>query len=121
MIFFACKTSQLGMWEDDLLPSRRVPGGKEWKRQDGRCPTLPKAVDDADGSTLVEKVADRFEDAIARFQQLLGTNGVLRGVEETFRYSRDWSGDYSGMPVAVVRPSDAAGVAGVLQLCRENG
>jgi FAD/FMN-containing dehydrogenase len=62
-----------------------------------------------------------FADAIPTLLQHLGTSGVLRGPNDTARYSRDWSGDYSGEPVAVLRPSTAEDVAAALRICSQHG
>ncbi|MBW4021968.1 MAG: FAD-binding oxidoreductase [Proteobacteria bacterium] len=42
---------------------------------------------------------------------------VLTATEDLGRFSRDWSGDYHGRPLAVARPRDTAEVSLVLQHC----
>jgi FAD/FMN-containing dehydrogenase len=46
---------------------------------------------------------------------------VLRTPDVTAGYCVDWTGRFSGTPVAVVRPGDVAEVSGVLQVCESRG
>src|SRR4051794_7361687 len=60
--------------------------------------------------------ADAFTD---RVRDVLGASAVITEPDAMVRYCRDWSGDLSGRPRAVVRPADTQSVAAVVALCRE--
>ncbi len=55
-----------------------------------------------------------------RLAAICGPDHVLTG-PDTDRWSRDWTGMYSGQPLAVVRPADTAQVAAVMRLAHETG
>jgi FAD/FMN-containing dehydrogenase len=57
----------------------------------------------------------------ADLRNLLGPRGLLVGADITERYTRDWSGDFSCIPLAVLRPANTAEVAEALRLCRSAG
>ncbi|PUB10681.1 FAD-binding oxidoreductase [Yoonia sediminilitoris] len=50
----------------------------------------------------------------------IGEKYVLTG-GDTADYVTDWTGAYSGQPLAVLRPADTAQVAAVLKIANENG
>lgn len=54
-------------------------------------------------------------------RQRLGASAVLIGDEVPDRNRNDWSSQLPTQPLAVVRPSDAAGVSAALQACRAAG
>jgi FAD/FMN-containing dehydrogenase len=58
---------------------------------------------------------------IAELQALLGEAHVLEPAAGLERYTRDWSREIIGQPLAVVRPADTAEVAAVLRLCHASG
>jgi len=53
--------------------------------------------------------------------EILGANHVLRESADLSRYCRDWTGDYEGQALAVIRPSSADEVAQVILECRDKG
>jgi FAD/FMN-containing dehydrogenase len=55
-----------------------------------------------------------------RLAAICGPDHVLTGAD-TDRWSRDWTGMYSGRPLAVVRPADTAQVAALLSLAHDTG
>ncbi|MBB5696408.1 FAD-binding oxidoreductase [Muricoccus pecuniae] len=57
----------------------------------------------------------------SKLQELLGPQGVVTDPSRLARYCADWSGDLAGIPLAVARPADTAGVAAVLRLCAGEG
>jgi len=57
----------------------------------------------------------------ARLGALLGAQQVFAGDAVPERYCRDWSGDYAGVPLAVIRPANADEVAAALRLCAAAG
>jgi FAD/FMN-containing dehydrogenase len=52
---------------------------------------------------------------------LLGAGGLLQEPDALVRYSRDWSGDYTGRPLAVARPGTTAELAETVRLCAAAG
>lgn len=48
---------------------------------------------------------------------LLAEGGLLTSDEDVARYSRDWSGDHYGRPLAVARPRTVEEVSAVMALC----
>ena len=54
-------------------------------------------------------------------REVLGASAVISDPDAMARYCRDWSGDLTGRPLAVVRPADTGAVAAVVGLCREHG
>jgi FAD/FMN-containing dehydrogenase len=59
--------------------------------------------------------------ALARLRELLGPAAVLIGADVPARNCNDWSTQPPQTPIAVVRPSDAAGVSAALKACRAAG
>ncbi|MDK3016879.1 FAD-binding oxidoreductase [Pseudodonghicola flavimaris] len=59
-----------------------------------------------------------MNDLIARLRTRLGAAHVLTG-EDAAPWARDWTGDYAGAPLAVVRPADRDEVAAVLWLAAD--
>jgi len=57
----------------------------------------------------------------AQLAALLGPEQVFAGDAVPERYCRDWSGDYVGVPLAVIRPANADEVAAALRLCAAAG
>ena len=55
---------------------------------------------------------------IDRLSAICGGANVLTG-DATDRWAQDWTGKYSGRPMAVVRPADTAQVAAVMRLAQE--
>ncbi|MFT3689760.1 FAD-binding oxidoreductase [Paenirhodobacter sp.] len=51
---------------------------------------------------------------------IVGPAHVLTGAD-TARWARDWTGDYQGAPLAVVRPACTAEVSAILRYAHENG
>jgi FAD/FMN-containing dehydrogenase len=58
---------------------------------------------------------------MTQLTDLLGDRGVVRQQDMLARYSRDWSGDYTGCPLAVLRPGNTAEVAEAVRLCFQSG
>ncbi|HEY1608630.1 MAG TPA: FAD-binding oxidoreductase [Paraburkholderia sp.] len=57
----------------------------------------------------------------AQLAALLGSQQVFAGPAVPERYCRDWSGDYVGVPLAVIRPANVDEVAAALTLCAVAG
>ncbi len=57
---------------------------------------------------------------LADLRQRLGESGVLTGHADTDPYCEDWRGLYHGRAMAVIRPSDTAGVAEAVRLCAQH-
>ena len=58
---------------------------------------------------------------LAGLAALLPPGSLLDGADDLQRYSRDWSGDYQGRPLAVVRPASAQEVSIILRHCSGHG
>jgi FAD/FMN-containing dehydrogenase len=58
-------------------------------------------------------------DAIAALDALLPRGGLVTADDDVARFSRDWSGDHYGRPLAVARPRSAEETGSVMRLCRE--
>jgi FAD/FMN-containing dehydrogenase len=58
---------------------------------------------------------------LARLRETLGAASVLIGADVPERNRNDWSTQPPQTPIAVVRPTDAAGVSAALRACREAG
>ena len=58
---------------------------------------------------------------LARLRDTLGAAGVLIGADVPPRNGNDWSTQPPQAPIAVLRPTDAAGVSAALRACREAG
>ena len=56
---------------------------------------------------------------VAVLSGVLPEGAVLTRQEDLERYSRDWSGDHYGLPLAVARPSSVDEVAALLRHCRD--
>jgi FAD/FMN-containing dehydrogenase len=55
--------------------------------------------------------------ALGALLVVLPAEVMLTAAEDLERFSRDWSGDYYGRPLAVARPRDTAEVSLILQHC----
>jgi len=53
--------------------------------------------------------------------EILGVKHVLTESADLSRYCRDWTGDYEGQALAVIRPSTTDEVAQVIRECRGKG
>jgi FAD/FMN-containing dehydrogenase len=53
--------------------------------------------------------------------EVVGDDHVIVDPDVAVSYGIDWTGRFQGTPSAVVRPADAAEVAGVVELCRTHG
>jgi FAD/FMN-containing dehydrogenase len=60
-------------------------------------------------------------DLLASLAGLLPSGALLTGRDDVARYSRDWSGDHSGRPLAVARPSSVEEVSVLMRRCHEQG
>ena len=58
-------------------------------------------------------------EAIAALEAVLGAGGLVTADEDLARFSRDWSGDHYGRPLAVARPRSVDEVEAVMRLCSE--
>jgi len=56
-------------------------------------------------------------DALQAIAAALPPDTLLREEADLARYSRDWSGDHFGMPLAVARPRSTEEVAHIMRLC----
>jgi FAD/FMN-containing dehydrogenase len=56
---------------------------------------------------------------LAALQAALGNGALLTSDADVAAYSRDWSGEYSGRPLAVARPRSAAELGALVTACRE--
>ena len=54
-------------------------------------------------------------------QEVVGPAHLLTGEDLLASYTTDWTGRYSGTALAVLRPVDAAEVAGVLEVAARHG
>jgi FAD/FMN-containing dehydrogenase len=61
----------------------------------------------------------RTGDALAVLSGVLPEDALLTREEDVARYSRDWSGDHTGRPLAVARPSSTLEVSALLTRCHE--
>jgi FAD/FMN-containing dehydrogenase len=59
--------------------------------------------------------------ALGHLRDFLPAEILLTEPEDTARFSRDWSGDHYGCPLAVARPRDVTEVSLVLQHCHRLG
>jgi FAD/FMN-containing dehydrogenase len=59
------------------------------------------------------------DDLLAALRQRLGPQAVLIGAEVPARNCNDWSATLPRTPLAVVRPTDAAGVSEAIATCRK--
>jgi len=58
---------------------------------------------------------------VERLTALLGHTQVFEQQAIPERYLRDWSGDYAGEPVAVIRPGNVDETASAIKLCAQSG
>jgi len=58
---------------------------------------------------------------VEQLAALLGAQQVFAGDAVPERYCRDWSGDYVGVPLAVIRPANVDEVSAALRLCAAAG
>ena len=58
---------------------------------------------------------------VAALQNLLGSDRVLTSTEAMAGYLVDWTGNFRGDALAVVRPSTTAEVSALMRVCSENG
>ena len=58
-------------------------------------------------------------EAIAALDAVLPNGGLMTADEDLARFSRDWSGDHHGRPLAVARPRSVQETAAVMRLCSE--
>ncbi|MFB2550131.1 FAD-binding oxidoreductase [Ensifer soli] len=62
-------------------------------------------------------VPDLEAGRLAALSAALPDGILMTGAEDLSRYSRDWSGDHVGRPLAVARPRSVADVSRILALC----
>ncbi|PZO78188.1 MAG: FAD-binding oxidoreductase [Mesorhizobium amorphae] len=60
-------------------------------------------------------------DPLAGLAALLPPGALVTGEEDLARYSRDWSGDWTGRPLAVAKPSSTQEVSAIMAYCHEAG
>jgi FAD/FMN-containing dehydrogenase len=58
-------------------------------------------------------------EAIAALDAVLPGGGLMTEEQDLARFSRDWSGDHYGRPLAVARPRNVQETAAVMRLCSE--
>jgi len=58
---------------------------------------------------------------VAALQNALGSDRVLTSIEAMAGYLVDWTGNFRGDALAVVRPSTTAEVSALMRVCSENG
>jgi FAD/FMN-containing dehydrogenase len=63
----------------------------------------------------------RTAELLDGLRHALGPGGVLDGDSDLARYSRDWSGDHVGVPLAVLRPSSTDKVQEIVRRCAGAG
>ncbi len=61
----------------------------------------------------------RTGEALAALAGVLPEGALLTREDDLERYSRDWSGDHYGRPLAVALPASTAELAGLMALCHE--
>ena len=64
---------------------------------------------------------DEVQEALSQLQRKLGAQAVLLGADVPARNGNDWSASLPQVPLAVVRPIDAAGVSEAVLACRKAG
>jgi len=62
---------------------------------------------------------DRSESDLAALAEALPPDLLLTAAEDLERYSRDWSGDHRGVPMAVARPRSTAELSNLMARCWE--
>jgi FAD/FMN-containing dehydrogenase len=62
------------------------------------------------------------EEVLAVLREIVGEAQVLRGdAVAAAPYCKDWTGQFAGTPIAVVRPESTAQVAAIVKLCHDHG
>jgi FAD/FMN-containing dehydrogenase len=56
---------------------------------------------------------------LAALAGVLPADALLTRAEDLVRYSRDWSGDHSGRPLAVARPSTVGEMSALMRVCHD--
>src|SRR5579871_3094849 len=93
-----CKGSHKGAAEKDGWPP---PDNHEPRPVAARPPgPIP-------GILLMNVRSPARTEAIAALDAVLPNGGLITADEDLARYSRDWSGDHYGRPLAVARPRSA--------------
>src|SRR5438552_13703622 len=64
-------------------------------------------------------VQPTFASLIAALAGVLPDGGLLTAEADLARYSRDWSGDHFGRPLAVARPASVDEMSALMQRCHE--
>ncbi len=65
--------------------------------------------------------SDRIDAVIAACTASVGAANVLTDDSDLSRYGSDWTGQYAGTPIAVLRPKTAGQVAAIVQACNAHG
>ena len=63
----------------------------------------------------------RTSDVLRPFLDAVGTAGVIADPADMRRYLNDWTGDYSGSAIAVLRPASVAEVQAIARECAASG
>ena len=67
---------------------------------------------------MMMEMDDRIQALHARLQAIVGSEQIFTG-NETDRWAKDWTGQFEGRPLAVVRPGTCEEVAAVLRLANQ--
>src|SRR6266700_1220533 len=70
-------------------------------------------------SQIMHVVPPASASLIAPLAGVLPSGGLLTAAEDLARYSRDWSGDHFGRPLAVARPASVAEMSALMRRCHE--
>lgn len=62
-----------------------------------------------------------MSELVKRLTEVVGADHVLTDPGMRASYESDWTGRFTGVALAVVRPADTAQVAGVVRACRDAG
>lgn len=61
-------------------------------------------------------------EVLAGLREIVGESQVLKGdAVAAAPYCKDWTGQFAGTPIAVVRPESTAQVAAIVKLCHDHG
>lgn len=61
-------------------------------------------------------------EVLAGLREIVGESQVLKGdAVAAAPYCKDWTGQFSGTPIAVVRPESTSQVAAIVKLCHDHG
>ena len=60
------------------------------------------------------------ENMLAVLKEAFPDGVLLTGADEVERYTRDWSGDHFGLPLAVARPRSVDEVSALMRCCSAN-